>query len=327
MRGIIDRLLTSEEPSVRFKVRVQVLGEDPASPAVRRLQGQIRRSPRVAALLSERVADGKIPYHPYAKWYGAHWVLATLADIGYPAGDKSLVPLGEQVYSWLLSPQHLTEAVREIDGRVRRCGSQEGNALWAMLTLGIADERADTLAANLMRWQWPDGGWNCDKRPEAAKSSFHETLIPLRALALYGKVRREKAALEAARRASEVFLKRRLFRRLSDGGVMNDDFLLLCYPAYWHYGVLAGLKVVAETGFICDARCREALDFIESKRLPDGGFPAEARYYKGTPKQTMTAGRSLVDWGEVSKRKTNEFVTADALYVLKAAGRLRNDER
>jgi hypothetical protein len=34
-------------------------------------------------LLSERRPDGTIDAHPYrAKWYGAHWMLVTLAELG-----------------------------------------------------------------------------------------------------------------------------------------------------------------------------------------------------------------------------------------------------
>src|ERR1041385_6685334 len=95
---IVERLLQSEEPSVRFKALTQIQGRKTHSEAIRRLQEEIRKSPRVRRLLSERQADGQIPAHPYAKWNGAHWVLATLADLGYPAGDQSLVPLREQVY-------------------------------------------------------------------------------------------------------------------------------------------------------------------------------------------------------------------------------------
>jgi hypothetical protein len=61
------------------------------------------------------------------------------------------------------------------------------------------------------------------------------------------------------------------------------------------------------------------LDLLESKRLPDGGFPAEKTYYRVTDRRT--AGRCLVDWGGTSQRRMNEWVTADALSVLKAAGR------
>ena len=322
---IIEELLRSDEPSVRWKVRVNVLGEDPRSDSIRRLQRQIRSSTRVTALLSERTPDGTIPVGPYQKWSGAHWVLPTLADIGYPPGDETLRPLPEQVLNCWLSPRHL-ESVQTIEGRARRCASQESNALYALLTLGLADERADELAANLRKWQWPDGGWNCDKKPQAVHSSFHETTIGVRALALHGRLRRCQPSLDAARGAAEIFLKRSLFRRLRDGAVMNKRFLMLHYPPYWHYDVLFGLKALAEAELIGDPRCREALDLLESKRLADGGFPAEGRYYRLDVQRKKTgrwpSDRSLVDWGGTSKRRMNQWVTADALFVLVAAGRM-----
>ena len=321
MEPVVQRLLQSEEPSVRFKVLVDILERPRDVPEICALQEEIRTSPRVSALLSDRTAAGTIPYHPYTKWYGAHWVLAALAEIGYPSGDPSLIPLREQVLDCWLSPQHVA-GVQVVQGRPRRCASQEGNALWALHTLGLADERVDTLARNLLRWQWPDGGWNCDKKPEAATSSFHETLLPLRGLALHSRHTRCERARSAVGAAAEVFLERRLFRRLRDGTLMNARFLKLRYPTYWHYDVLFGLTVMAEAGFIADKRCAEALDVLESKRLADGGFPAEERMYHCSDKRRPTGGRrSLVSWGPVGKRRLNEFVTADALYVLKAARR------
>ena len=47
MQAVIDRLLESEEPCVRFKVRVNVLGEDRQSESIRQLQDDIKRSSRV----------------------------------------------------------------------------------------------------------------------------------------------------------------------------------------------------------------------------------------------------------------------------------------
>ncbi len=52
------------------------------------------------------------------------------------------------------------------------------------------------------------------------------------------------------------------------------------------------------------------------------GFPAEEKYYQCTQKIRGMTGRSFVDWGGTSKKRMNEFVTADALYVLKKSGRL-----
>jgi hypothetical protein len=320
---IIEKLLSSDEPSVRYKVLAFILDEAPDSKILRDTREEVRKSARVAALLSERDADGRIPRNPYGKWVGAHWVLAALADIGYPPGDESLVPLREQVYGWLFSEKHEKNIV-EIEGRVRRCGSQEGNALFAMLTLGLADERTDEVARRLVKWQWPDGGWNCDRRPEAVNSSCHESHIPLRALALYARETGDKDAEAAASRTAEFFMKRRLYKRLSDGSVMHPDFVRLHYPTYWHYDILVGLKSLAVAGYVRDERCEDALDLLESKRLPDGGWPAQGKYYKAYPPGTKTGAGppSRVDWGPTGKKRMNEWVTADALYVLKEAGRL-----
>lgn len=320
MNDIIDKLLNSNEPSVRYKVLVNVLGEKSNSSKIRKLQEEIKSSKRVRLLLSERRKNGEIPHHPYRKWYGSHWVMATLADIGYPAGDKMLIPLREQVLNWLFSEEH-RKYIKVINGRTRRCASQESNALYSLLTLGLADKRTEELANRLVEWQWPDGGWNCDRNPKATKSSFWESLIPLRALSLHARLTDNKKSKEAAKRTSEIFLKRHLFKRQKDGKVMQNDFLKLHYPCYWRYDILFGLKVMVEAGFIKDKRGQDALDILESKRLPDGGFPAEDKYYVVSGK--APTGRSLVNWGGVSKKRMNEFVTVDALFVLKKAGRLR----
>ena len=66
-----------------------------------------------------------------------------------------------------------------VDGLARRCASQEGNALAVACRLGLADDpRAELLARSLAGWQWPDGGWNCDRRASGRRSSFHESLPP-----------------------------------------------------------------------------------------------------------------------------------------------------
>ena len=104
-------------------------------------------------------------------------------------------------------------------------------------------------------------------------------------------------------RAAELFLQRRLFKHLRDGEVIAEDFLRLCYPCYWHYDILCGLKVMAEVGVLADTRCREALDVLKSKRLADGGFPAEKKHYRVT--NPRVSGYSLVNWGGTSRKRMN----------------------
>ncbi|MHA2245314.1 MAG: hypothetical protein ACXADY_10145 [Candidatus Hodarchaeales archaeon] len=320
MNSIIDDLLNSDEPSIRFKICTNVLGQDIDSDKIKKLQQEIKSSPRVKQLLLERDKNGKIPFHPYKKWYGAHWVLTSLAEIGYPPGDEDLIPLREQVYEWLLSKEH-EKKIKSINGRVRRCASQEGNALFSLLTLGLPDDRTEELAQRLRSWQWTDGGWNCDKNPQAVNSSFMETLIPLRALALHAQMTNNSGSGQVAKSAAEIFLKRKMYKRRKDDTIIKEDFVKLHFPCYWHYDILFGLKVVNEVGLIHDERCNDALTLLETKKLPDGSFPAEKKYYQVTD-SLQRSGRSLVDWGGTSKRRMNEFVTVDALYVLKKAGRL-----
>lgn len=299
-----------------------VLGWSMNRPEAEAASEAVRRSPRVCALLSERLPDGSLPWHAYAKWYGPHWVLVTLAELGYPPGDGDLIPLREQVLGWLLGKGH-RDAVKMIAGRTRRCASQEGNALWALLNLGLADERCDELAASLRRWQWSDGGWNCDRRPEAVNSSFMETLIPLRGLALYARTTGCPSSAAAAHNASEVFLRRQLHLRQKDGAIIDPDFVRLHYPCYWHYDILFGLTVLSDAGMIDDERCRAALVLLESMRLPRGGWAAEGRYWRPLPPHSADrkrpSGVSLVEWGPTGRTLPNDWVTVGCLAVLRAS--------
>jgi hypothetical protein len=235
------------------------------------------------------------------------------------------MPMRDQFYDWLLARSHLrmphTLVIRGQEDRVRRCGGQEGYAVWYALKLGLADEKTELLVERLRSWQWPDGGWNCDKRPTARISSFHETFIPLRALALHGKMRKDRRSLEAAERAAEVFLRRRLFKGARSGKVIDPRFTLLQYPHLYQYNILAGLKIMAESGFVKDPRCAEALDLLESKRLPDGGFPLEKKNFVPAASAVIKRG-TFADWGPSGRTQMNEFVTADALHILRAAGML-----
>ncbi len=315
--NLIDQLHQSVEPSIRLQTRLAL--QDASEAEVAELRAEIRSSPRVATVLSERKKDGTLDAHPYAKWYGAHWVLVTLAELGYPAQDDSLIPLREQILDWLFSEDYL-HSLGRIRGLPRLHGSIEGNALWAMLILEIEDERVVALADRLRNAQWPDGGWNCDRKASGRCSSFAESLIPLRALHLHARRRSDPQSAAAAARAAEFFLRRRLYKSARDGTVIRPEFLKLHYPCYWHYDILFALAVFSETGQIQDERCREALNLVEIKRLPDGGFPAEHRYYRPT-RAMVPSQRSLVDWGGVSRQRLNPWISARAVAVLHAAGR------
>jgi hypothetical protein len=305
----IDWLLASEEPGVVFQVKRDLLGEQDPPESARVLEGLL-----VRRLLAGQLADGSFGVNVYGKWGGAHWRLVSLVELGVPAGEPRCVAAAETVLSWLTGKSHRA-AVKAINGLVRRCASQEGNALAVCCRLGLAeDPRVRLLAESLVEWQWPDGGWNCDKRATGRRSSFNESLAPMWGLHEYWAATGVDAAREAAARTAELFLDHRLFRVLATGEPIHKSFVTLHYPSYWHYDVLQALVVLSRMGFARDPRAGDGLELVESRRLPDGRWRAGGRWWK--PPGSQGGNVEVVDWG---RSGPNEMVTLNALRVLHAA--------
>jgi hypothetical protein len=178
------------------------------------------------------------------------------------------------------------------------------------------DERVAAIARDLVAWQWPDGGWNCDIRPEAARSSFHESLKTMWGLYEYAEATGDRDAGDAAVRTAEFFLRHRLFRSERTGEAFKK-LLLPHFPSYWRYDAPDALLRLARMGRVRDERAAEALDSLEARRLRDGRWRAGGRHWKrpGSPGGNV----EVVDWGATGP---NPFVTLNALRVLRSAGRM-----
>lgn len=295
-------LLESEEPAVRGMTRRDLLGQPHGE--------DVLSGPKVQVLLTDACADKRA----YKKWTGAHWRIVSLVELEVPAGEPRAVEAAE--YDLQEVMRSLQYGVAVVDGLVRRCGSIEGNTLGACSRLGMADDpRVQKLAEELLEWQWPDGGWNCDRKASGRRSSFHETHAAAWGLHEYYHATGDTAARDAAVRAGELFLEHRVFRSLSTGEVIDKRWLRPRYPPYWHYDILQALLVLSRLGLATDERAGDALDELEQRRRPDG------RWNAGTPWWGPLGGTrspEVVDWGRTGP---NEMVTLNALRVLKAAGR------
>ncbi len=328
----IHWLLDSTDPSVRYFTLTELLEATSHSHEAAAALNKILDGPRVKALIAGQhggpqkskdsfaIHTGGYGVHPYKKWDGAHWRLVSLVELGIPAREPRAVAAADQVLQWLTSDFH-RDKIKAIDDRTRRCASQEGNALAVCSRLGLThDPRVRYLAESLIAWQWPDGGWNCDKHPEANHSSFYESLSPMWGLIEYHRATGDEAALHAAQRTAELFLNHRLFRSTTTGDVIDPEWLKLHYPLYWHYDILQALVMLSRLpdagSEMRDERVQEALDIIEEKRQPDGCWKAEGFYWVPIGKRTSNV--DVVDWG---RRGPNEMITLNALRVLTAAGR------
>jgi len=178
------------------------------------------------------------------------------------------------------------------------------------------DPRVRLLAESLVEWQWPDGGWNCDRRPQARHSSFNESLAPAWGLWEYGMASRDATARKAAQRAGELFLEHRIFRSHRTGQVMDPAMVVLHYPPYWHYDFLQALLVLSRMDRLPDPRADDALELLERRRRKDGRWQAGAYWWRAL--DAKTGSPDVVDWG---RSRPNEMLTLNALRVLRAAGR------
>src|SRR5436853_2955767 len=182
---IVNWLLESDDPSIRYLTLTDILDIPSDAKEVLAAKKQIPNGPIVKTLLSGQQAVGGFGVHPYQKWTGAHWRLVSLVELGIPPGFRPAVKATNLVPTWLLGEAHLRN-VPKINGLYRRCASQEGNALAVCSRLGLAeDPRVVQLAESLVGWQWADGGWNCDRNPEADHSSVNESLSTLWGLVEY----------------------------------------------------------------------------------------------------------------------------------------------
>ena len=244
----VQWLLESDEPAIRRLARRDLLHEEVGNAPT--------HGPRVRALLTG-LDDTTL--HPYKKWDGAHWRLVQLVELEATADER--VPRAfDRVLDWVTSIQP-----RTIDGLTRVHASQQGNALLVATKLGMADDpRIQQIAHDLVQWQWPDGGWNCDRNATGRRSSFHESLIPMHGLYEYG----EHAA---ASRTAELLLDHRLFRSKTTGEPIHESWTKLRHPPDWHYNILYALTVLTRMGLGGDPRAGDAVEMLRRRRFRRGG--------------------------------------------------------
>ena len=101
---------------------------------------------------------------------------------------------------------------------------------------------------------------------------------------------------------------------------VDDSTLASCHASALGLGDLHTLldsqpnQVGLELG---DPRCADALALLESKRLPDGGFPLEEP--NAATADRVASRHSYAKWGPSGQRQSNPLISLTALGVLQAA--------
>ena len=132
------------------------------------------------------------------------------------------------------------------------------------------------IVARLVSEQLKDGGWNCEAERGSVRSSFATTINVLEGLLAHERaVGGSAESVSARRRGEEYLLDRQLFRRKSNGEIVNPVWLQFSFPMYWHYDVLRALDYFRLAGSRPDSRIDEAIALVRSKQQTDGTWLLE----------------------------------------------------
>ena len=188
----------------------------------------------------ERGEDGRMKSQP---WTATSWSLSLLRVFGLDPDSpeaKTAVAAVRENSRWDHDGQPF------FDGEVEPCING--------LTVAIGSyfgEEVSGIVDRLIGEQMADGGWNCEQEDGSVRGSFHTTIAVLEGLLEFQHAGGSSSVVEEARSLGEEYLlERRLFRRLSDGEVIDQRFTDFHFPVWWRYDVLRALDYFARTGTV-----------------------------------------------------------------------------
>jgi len=274
----IDWLLDSD-PAISWQAMRDLTDTSPREIAAER--ARVPREGLGAEILACQESDGSWRRADAPVWLPTLFTFlvlrATGIDRAEPTVESAVARLERSLRwsdhpRWDLRPPH-SGGSPFFEGEVEPCING------GMLALGAYfGQPTEKLARRLVGEQLEDGGWNCEA-PESVRSSFHTTICVLEGLLEYERAVGGAPQVAAAReRGEEYLLERSLFRRRSTGEVANPEFLELAFPPRYHYDLLRALDYFRAAGLRPEARMREAVNLVRSKRQADGRWLLERSY-------------------------------------------------
>lgn len=283
----ILKWLLDSDPAIRWQVMRDLIDASPDAIAAER--SRVATEGWGAKLLSRQ--------SPIGTWGGrkenaglliTFYSLVVLMDLGLDPASKQarrMIARAEKLrFKW-----HSNRVF--FDGETEPCINGRILALGAYFK-----EPNDALANQLLGEQLEDGGWNCEA-PKSQCSSFHTTICVLEGLLAYERAGRKSARVtEARKRAENYLLKRRMFRSLRSGEIIEKRWLRFSFPAFWHYDILRGLDYLRSAGMKPDDRIREAIDIVIQRRHQNGRWPLNLLHSEWIPLQMENAVGSASRW-------------------------------
>jgi hypothetical protein len=312
-------LLEADEPSVRVRVLEGLLDRPHIDSDLIAARREIGTKGWAEGLLRLQLPDGQwvTPgtsmeelYRP--KYVVTNWCLLALAELGATRSDPRVVKGAELL---------LRRASDPSDDNLGGEGSEvcfTGNCVRMMTRFGYGDDPRIVRSIDwLVSAQKEDGGWHCFPSTTGTLDAWEA----LAAFAALPSERRTPAVRSSIDRGLEFFLESGLLR---EGPDPYAPWLRLHYPTHYYYDALVGLEIVTSLGRADDRRLGPALDWLESKRNPDGRWNLDSLHpdLEVGPEYLGGGVRSpYFPMGFEHPGRPSRWITLRALEVLRRAGR------
>ena len=216
---------------------------------------------------------GNGSYSP--KWISTHYTLLELKNLGIPQDNPQYKESAAVLLDRMWVDGGKVTKTRRQDLCV--CAMILGICCYGKLQLPKQNEIVDYI----LEKQYSDGGWNCSWDNGDQHSSLHTTLTVLevfRDYEKYGYDYRLEEISDSIPKAWEFILRKKLFRSVSTGEVIDRKMLMLSYPCRWKYDILRCMDYFVSVQKSYDDRMEEALELILHKKRKNNRWPVQQKY-------------------------------------------------
>jgi hypothetical protein len=333
-------LLESDEPWTRYRTLVDLLDRPEDDPEVQTARAEMLAHPQVQALTAEAATWPGYPLKRHNDAKHPIYKFSTLADFGVRADDPGPVlshalseaegvvermDTGIEAVLAHQSPEGAFQSLMNIPKAFGGTGEDTWawmlcdtpTLLYALLAMGLADDRRVQRAVEHLVSLVDDNGWRCVVAPELGKFRGPGrkgdpcpivNVFALKALAQA----RELLDSPATRTGAEMLLwhwEHQGERKIYMFGI-GTDFRKLKYPFVW-YDILHLVDVLSRFPFVhADPRFQEMVETITAQADGNGRYTAGSMY------------RAWKNWPFADKKNPSPWLTFLVLQVQKRIGQV-----
>lgn len=222
------------------------------------------------------------PYWP--KWNSPWWQMSLLYEMGLsaktPASAVQKLVEVLKIHYHKEFPLRAEEIPKGLDpSRQLACHCAVANISQVLFSCGVdLQEELPWMRQWLLDYQLPDGGWNCDEaaysKPQP-KSSIVTTVSCLETILYCRKDPLTRSEVELLNRGADYLIRHRLVYRISNGEVIDPDWLEIRFPRFYDYDFLRAYEFLArwhkESGYPIPQELKEEVHRRVAQQMsPEG---------------------------------------------------------